>query len=602
MIQKLRQAMLEQELDMLIVVSTDEHLNEYLPAQNWRLEASTSSGSSPGFSGSAGTAVFCLEGRSQLFVDSRYHLQAEQTCGVNFEIQKLGNEGVLNPQKWIASRSEKALTVGADPFVMSPKDWRGYENAVVKSGHSFKPTTPNLVDKVWVNRPNPPKNKIYPLVLEYTGKTSASKLADVRKKMNESGMGKDSKVDILLLTMLDEIAWLTNLRGSDIEYNPVFEAYAAIFQDRALCFCHHPEADLSEHCPDWEFRSYAEYPEFLEKIAQDENVKAWLDPSTITMGTRLAFSKKQVIEKKNPIVLAKALKNPTEINSTKNAHKQAAVGVVKSFRRLQKAIDLEQPVTEKEYSDWLYEAYSQAEDFSDLSFNTIAGSGPNGAIVHYGNPDSKNAMKSGELLLVDSGIQCAGGTTDATRTVILGKADEKQKRTFTLVLQAHIRLARQIFPEGTTGASLDSITRSGLWNAGLDYGHGTGHGVGAFLNVHEGPQRISPVAFDVALQAGMVLSNEPGYYEDNWGGIRLENLYVVKKAQGLPEHPGGKGWLAFETLTLIPFEPRLIDRDLLSADELQWLDEYHQRVFTEISPLLDNPDDVQWLTWTCGLA
>ena len=420
--------------------------------------------------------------------------------------------------------------------------------------------------------------------------------------MNESGMGKDCKADVLLLTMLDEIAWLTNLRGSDIEHNPVFEAYAAIFQDRALCFCHHPEADLSAHCPDWEFRPYAEYPEFLAELAHTENVKAWLDPSTITMGTRLAFSREQVIEQKNPIVLAKALKNPTEISSTKNAHKQAGVGVVKSFRRLQQAIDSGQPVTEKEYADWLYEAYSQAEDFSDLSFNTIAGSGPNGAIVHYGNPDSTNPMKSDELLLVDSGIQCAGGTTDATRTVILGKPDEKQKRTFTLVLQAHIRLARQVFPEGTTGASLDSITRSELWNAGLDYGHGTGHGVGAFLNVHEGPQRISPVAYDVALQAGMVLSNEPGYYEQNWGGIRLENLYVVKKAEGLPQHPGGKSWLAFETLTLIPFERRLIDRDILSVDELKWLDEYHQRVFTEISPLLDNPEDLQWLSWACDLA
>ena len=198
MILKLRQAMLEQELDMLIVVSTDEHLNEYLPAQNWRLRTSTSSESSPGFSGSAGTAVFCLEGRSQLFVDSRYHLQAEQTCGENFEIQKLGNEGVLNPQKWIASRSGKALTVGTDPFVMNPKEWRGYENAVVKSGHSFKQTTPNLVDSVWVNRPSPPTNNIYPLALKYTGKTSSSKLGDVRKKMNDSRMGKDSKADLLL--------------------------------------------------------------------------------------------------------------------------------------------------------------------------------------------------------------------------------------------------------------------------------------------------------------------------------------------------------------------------------------------------------------------
>ena len=602
MLQKLRQAMLKQELDMLIVVSTDEHLNEYLPAQNWRLRASTSCGNSQGFTGSAGTAVFCVEGRSQLFVDSRYHLQAEQTCGENFEIQKLGNEGVLDPHKWIASHAGKALSVGADPFVMSPKEWRRYENTLGKSAHSLKATTPNLVDSVWHNRPNPPRNKIYPLALKYTGKSSADKLANVRKEMNETGMVKDCKADVLLLTMLDEIAWLTNLRGSDIEYNPVFEAYAAILQDKALCFCHHPEAGLSAHCPDWEFRPYAEYPEFLAELAQDDNVKAWLDPSTITMGTLLALSREQVIEKKSPIVLAKALKNPTEISSSKNAHKQAAVGVVKSFRRLQQAIDSGQPVTEKEYADWLYEAYSQAEDFSDLSFNTIAGSGPNGAIVHYGNPDSTNPMKSDELLLVDSGIQCAGGTTDATRTVILGKPDKKQKRTFTLVLQAHIRLARQVFPEGTTGASLDSITRSELWNAGLDYGHGTGHGVGAFLNVHEGPQRISPVAYDIALQAGMVLSNEPGYYEQNWGGIRLENLYVVKKAEGLPQHPGGKGWLTFETLTLIPFERRLIDRDILSVDELKWLDEYHQRVFTEISPLLDNSEDLKWLSWACDLA
>jgi len=602
MLQKLRQAMLKQELDMLIVVSTDEHLNEYLPAQNWRLRASTSCGSSQGFSGSAGTAVFCVEGRSQLFVDSRYHLQAEQTCGENFQIQKLGNEGVLDPHKWIASRAGKALAVGADPFVMSPKEWSRYENALENSNHSLKVTTPNLVDSVWHNRPNPTRNKIYPLALKYTGKSSAEKLVNVRKEMNETGMVKDCKADVLLLSMLDEIAWLTNLRGSDIEYNPVFEAYAAIFQDKALCFCHHPEAGLSAHCPDWEFRPYAEYVDLLAELTQADNVKAWLDPSTTTMGTRLAFSREQVIEKKSPIVLEKALKNPTEISSSKNAHKQAAVGVVKSFRRLQQAIDSGQPVTEKEYADWLYEAYSQAEDFSDLSFNTIAGSGPNGAIVHYGNPDSTNPMKSDELLLVDSGIQCAGGTTDATRTVILGKPDKKQKRTFTLVLQAHIRLARQVFPEGTTGASLDSITRSELWNAGLDYGHGTGHGVGAFLNVHEGPQRISPVANDITLQAGMVLSNEPGYYEQNWGGIRLENLYFVKKAEGLPQHPGGKGWLTFETLTLIPFERRLIDRDILSVDELKWLDEYHQRVFTEISPLLDNPEDLQWLSWACDLA
>ena len=601
MIEKLREEMIRHELDLLIVVSSDEHLNEYLPVQNWRLKASTVTESSSGFSGSAGTVVFCIEGRPQLFVDSRYHLQAEQTCSENFDIQKLGNEGVLEPQKWIAAQTQKILKVGADPFVMSPKVWRRYEKALGKSGHTLVPATPNLVDTVWINRPNPPKKEIYPLALKYTGKDSKKKLQEIRKKLSESGKSDESKPDVLLLTMLDEIAWLTNMRGSDIEFNPVFEAYAAIFADRAICFCHHPEANLNLHRPDWEFRPYEDYVSFLADLALQKTIKVWIDPSTITMGSRLAFSEDQVFEKESPIVLSKALKNSTEITATKYAHKQAGAGVVRSLQRLQSAFQAGLPVTEKVYANWLYEEYAKAEEFSDLSFSTIAGSGPNGAIVHYGNPDSENPMRSGDLLLVDSGIQCAGGTTDATRTVILGKPDEKQKRIYTLVLQAHIRLARQIFPEGTNGASLDSITRSGLWNAGLDYGHGTGHGVGAFLNVHEGPQRISPVAYDVALQAGMVISNEPGYYENNWGGIRLENLYLVKKADNFPQHPGGKGWLCFEELTLIPFDRTLIDKNLLSAEELNWLYDYHGRVFSEISPMLDNTEDFQWLTWACGI-
>ena len=601
MIEKLRKEMIRQELDLLIVVSSDEHLNEYLPVQNWRLKASTVTESSLGFSGSAGTVVFCIEGRPQLFVDSRYHLQAEQTCSENFDIHKLGNEGVLEPQKWIAAQTQKILKVGADPFVMSSKVWRRYEKDLGKSGHTLVPATPNLVDTVWINRPNPPKKEIYPLALQYTGKDSRKKLQEIRKELSGSRKSDESKPDVLLLTMLDEIAWLTNMRGSDIEFNPVFEAYAAIFADRAICFCHHPEANLNMHCPDWEFQPYEDYVSFLANLALQKTIKVWIDPSTITMGSRLAFSEDQVLEKESPIVLSKALKNSTEITATKYAHKQAGAGVVRSLQRLQSAFQAGLPVTEKVYANWLYEEYAKAEEFSDLSFSTIAGSGPNGAIVHYGNPDSENPMRSGDLLLVDSGIQCAGGTTDATRTVILGKPDEKQKRIYTLVLQAHIRLARQIFPEGTNGASLDSITRSGLWNAGLDYGHGTGHGVGAFLNVHEGPQRISPVAYDVALQAGMVISNEPGYYENNWGGIRLENLYLVKKADKFPQHPGGKGWLCFEELTLIPFDRTLIDKNLLSAEELNWLYDYHGRVFSEISPMLDNTEDFQWLTWACGI-
>ena len=601
MLKKLLNEMIRQGLDMLIVVSTDEHLNEYVPPKNRRLEASTEIEGKPGFSGSAGTAIFCAVGRPQLFVDSRYHLQAEQTCGTHFDVQKLGNEGVEDPYTWIAGQSGKFLKIGTDPFVMSPKTWRRYKNAIKKAGHTLVPVTPNIVDSLWYKRPRPTQNEIYSLPLKLTGKDSTSKLKEIRHELKIIGSEKDSNPDVLLLSMLDEIAWLTNLRGSDIEYNPVFESYAAIFSDRAICFCHHPDANLSQYCPDWEFRPYSDFQGFSTKLAAKEKLKVWLDPSSITMGTLMAFSEYQVLEKESPVILKKAVKNSSEINAAKTAHKLAGAGVVRSFSKLQNYFETGHPVTEKEYSDWLFEEYEKLEGFSDLSFNSIVGSGSNGAIVHYGTPDSENPIKDGELLLVDSGIQCSGGTTDATRTVILGNPDRKQIKIFTLVLQAHIHLANQVFPEGTNGTSLDAIARSCLWNAGMDFGHGTGHGVGAFLNVHEGPQRISPFSSDVALQAGMILSNEPGYYESGWGGIRLENLYVVKKAEGYKEHPAGKQWLCFETLTMIPFDRRLIDRKVLSSDEVKWLDEYHRKVLLEISPLLENPKDVHWLKWACGV-
>ncbi len=600
MIEKLQHAMIEKGIDMLVVVSRDEHLNEYLPKQNCRLKASTSCKNSSGFSGSAGTAIICLEGRSHLFVDSRYHLQAEQTCGEKFDIHKLGNKGVIEPYNWIASHSIKPLVIGADPFVMSPKEWNLYEKTIQKKGHSILPISPNLVDTVWKNRPNPPKKEIYHLPIEFTGKDSKQKLHKIQKKLYEARKFDRSKKFLLIITKLDEIAWLTNLRGSDIDYNPVFESYAIIFHDRAICFCHKSEENLKVFCPDWDFRPYEEYKIFLEEISKDKNIKVWLDPSNVTMGTFLYFNAEQIVEKICPIEISKAIKNKIEIEAIKNTHKLSGLAVVKSFRRLTKAFESGQMLTEKEYVDILFEEYSKLENFSDLSFKTIAGSGPNGAIVHYSDPDKTKKICRGEMLLVDSGIQCAGATTDATRTFILGEPNSKQKRIYTLVLQAHIRLARQIFPEGTTGASLDSITRSGLWNSGLDYGHGTGHGVGAFLNVHEGPQRISSFAHDVAFQKGMVVSNEPGYYEKNWGGIRLENLYVVKNKEGLQDHPDGKGWLSFETLTLIPFEKRLIDRNLLSLEELGWLDSYHFKVMEEISPMLKNQEDVKWLNWVCS--
>ena len=299
------------------------------------------------------------------------------------------------------------------------------------------------------------------------------------------------------------------------------------------------------------------------------------------------------------MVLAKATKNAAEIESSRRAHYHAAAAKIRSFARLDRLIASGQAVSELAYSDMLHEEYSSEAGFSDLSFTTIAAAGPNGAIVHYSDASPDVELRDGDLFLVDSGAQVLGGTTDDTRTVTIGTPTERQKQLYTLVLRCHIRLAQQKFPEGTTGAVLDGVTRSLLWNAGLDYGHGTGHGVGAFLNVHEGPQRISPGGRDEPLRPGMIVSNEPGYYEEGWGGIRIENLYVVMPDDDMPPHPSGKGWLRLESLTLIPFDNRLIDWDRLSADEQQWLSDYHERVQETIAPMLDG-EALAWLYDACA--
>jgi Xaa-Pro aminopeptidase len=299
-------------------------------------------------------------------------------------------------------------------------------------------------------------------------------------------------------------------------------------------------------------------------------------------------------------VLAKATKNEIEIASSRNAHYHAAAAKIRSLARLDRMIQAGQQVSERAYAEMLYEEYASEAGFYDLSFTTIAAAGPNGAIVHYSDASPEVPLRHGELFLVDSGAQVLGGTTDDTRTVSIGTPTARQIQLYTLVLRCHIRLAQQKFPEGTGGTALDALTRSLLWNEGLDYGHGTGHGVGAFLNVHEGPQRLATRGSDEPLQAGMIVSNEPGYYEEGWGGIRIENLYVVAPDDDLPTHPSGKRWLCFEPLTLIPFDKRLIALEHLTPDERAWLLAYHQRVWDTLSPLLDDADR-DWLRDACSL-
>ena len=584
---QLQELIQESELDGYLVPTTDEHLNEYVPLHHRRLEALS------GFNGSAGIAIVLREGRSQLFVDSRYHIQADAQSGDHFEIRKLGLTGVPDIMEWLAGQSIGSR-FGADPFTVSPRSWRSWSQALLSCQSELVPVLGNLVDQTGsIVTPERVEPNLLPL--SWTGRSTSEKLTELRDQLDKH------RATHFLLTQLDEIAWLTNLRGKDVPCNPVFESYALISKTEAICFCHFPASVELQSLADWTFHPYEDYAPTLKQLAGDDSACVCLDPQGVTMGTLLLLQDQsaQVLEAESPVIMPRALKNEVELQRIRYAHRQAAVGKIQSLARLKQAERNSEKVSERQYARWLRCYYERRPDFADLSFETIAGAGANAAIVHYSNPSTEKILTDGEFLLVDSGIQCGGGTTDATRTMIWGEPDAEQQRCYTRVLQAHIRLACQVFPEGTNGAVLDGVTRSLLWNEGLDFGHGTGHGVGAFLGVHEGPQRISAFAGDVGFQSGMIISNEPGYYRTGWGGIRLENLYVVQPALQHPKHPDSKEWLCFDALTLIPFERKLVCEELLTEDEWNWLQNYHRQVWEEISPLLNEKGEKEHLCQAC---
>ena len=585
------QRMKEAQVDLYLVPSSDAHLNEYVPEYSRRRAAVT------GFTGSAGDAIISPHG-NHIFVDSRYHLQADEEVDLNsFRVHRLGLSGEFTLSQWLTEMEKErgGIQVGFDPEVISMQAHKFYSSALHSEGSAMVPIAGNLVDDVWDEQPNPPSNGIYALHESVTGIGVAEKLSNVRKEMADAG------VDKLVITKLDEIAWVTNLRGDDIQFNPVFESYMVIEMERSTCFTRVklPAGLIDELSPLVDFQPYESYSEFMRLVGSDSSGVVWLDPSGTTMATRILISNDQKVhERPNPVVMLKAIKNNSEVLASREAHRHAAAAKIRSFKGLEEKIACGQVVSELDYSQSLHEEYAKEDGFYDLSFTTIAASGPNGAIVHYSDADPEVLLEEGELFLVDSGVQMLGGTTDDTRTVIVGNPTDRQKQVYTKVLRGHINLAMQKFPEGTGGIALDALARTHLWNVGLDYGHGTGHGVGAFLNVHEGPQRIAPRGGDEPMKAGMIVSNEPGYYESGWGGVRLENLYVVMTDDDLPDHPDGKRWFRMDPLTLIPFDTSLIDWSDMAEAEKDWLGEYHQEVWDKISPLLGD-EESQWLWGKC---
>lgn len=587
-LQQLRQLLREQDLDGFWVPSADEHLNEYLPEHRKRRQWIT------GFTGSVGDALITRD-RAWLWVDPRYHEQAEREVDPNlFTVIKGGLPNQPSLME-IVEELGSGFRLGVDPFTVAVATYRQLQAHAQAGGVLLIPVMENLVDKLAQgSAPVAPfDHPIDSVPTHLSGATPAEKLAQVRQEMRRKRVG------LLPLTKLDQVAWLFNLRGSDIPYNPVFWAYALVSLDRAALF-----TDLERLSPPsrqflaeagvelWPYETYSQQlPQWAKSYAP-----VGLDPKQTTQGTQELLQDASCRELEHPVEALKAVKNPTELEQMRLANRKASRAKIRTLAWIDRQIQQGIPVTEADVAAIMEAHYREEGEWVGLSFNTIAGAGANSSIIHYSTPDPQKLLQPGELFLLDSGSHYLGGTTDDTRTVWIGPqpADPLCKWRYTEVLKAHIQCARQIFPPDTYGVSLDGIARSTLWQAGLDYGHGTGHGVGAFLNVHEGPNGIHRRA-STPLKVGMINSIEPGYYQPGWGGIRLENLYEVI---AIPEP---EGWMGFRSLTWIPFDGRLIDWELLNEAQRAWLDEYHRQVYAMHHATLPE-QDAAWLKCACGLS
>lgn len=591
-IHALEQAIKHAVLDLYLVPMVDEFQSEYIPASAARLPYIT------GFDGSAGLGVFWAapdeKRRHTLFVDGRYTIQAAQQ--VDAAVIEVINSGDVSFLDWLSAQSEK-LRVGVDPWLVTEAQREGWAKATAAQGVIWVAHPHNLVDSIWKNRPAQPSGmvKLHDEALagaSYTQKREAI-LATLRAH----------HADTVLLSQPDGINWLLNIRGSDVPFNPLLLSQMLLRADGSATLFMHPHAlenDVAEYLRHHQVTIVSLADAVAGKLSKTilgEHVM--MDPSTTAMGW-FALAEKlgvTVLRGEDPTTLPKALKNPVELAGIRSAHVLDGLALTRFLHWF------DSQTSEGRYPDELTVASTleqfRAEDarYCGPSFATIAGSGPNGAIVHY-RADAKSNRKSrvGELFLLDSGGQYPSGTTDVTRTLFVaspagGTPAPEMSAHYTRVLKGHIALARARFPVGTNGSQLDVLARQYLWEAGLDYDHGTGHGVGAYLCVHEGPQRISKRGGGVALQPGMILSNEPGYYAVDRYGIRIENLVVVVAVTDASHE---RPMLGFETLTLAPIDTRLVTTAMLTIDERNWLNAYHRRVYDTHQAALDS-DARRWL-------
>ena len=580
----LRAGLKAEQLDGFIVPHEDEYNNEYLPDCNERLMWVT------GFTGSAGAAVVLAE-RAAIFVDGRYTLQVrDQVDGDLFAFHRLEDNGLA---VWLKANC-KGLRIGYDPKLHAPDALAKLENAVRAGGGTLVAVAPNPVDMVWTDRPAPPNARLSVQPLELTGLSAEDKRRQIADTLKAKG------AVAAVITAPASIAWLLNIRGGDVRCSPLPLSSLILKSDASAILYINPDKvtpEVRAHLGNAvRIEPEACFSDGLKALG-GQSVMADPALSSAFVFETLLDANAHILRAQDPCALPKACKTKAEINGTVAAHIRDGAALTRFLHWLDtKAQD--GSVDEIAAARRLEGFRMDTGKLKDLSFESISGAGPNGAIVHYRVSTATNRkLRPGELYLIDSGGQYLDGTTDVTRTVPIGKPDLEMKTAFTLVLKGHIALAQIRFPEGTSGHQLDVLARAALWAHGLDYDHGTGHGVGAYLGVHEGPQRIAKWPNTVALRPGMIVSNEPGFYKTGAFGIRIENLQYVTEPGEI--EGGERKMMGFETLTLAPIHRGLIVRDMLTDSERSWINAYHKRVLKTIAPLVDDTV-TKWLIKACA--
>lgn len=582
-LEKLREVMRREHLSAFIFPSTDAHQSEYV-ADHWQGRAWIS-----GFNGSAGTAVVTMRSAA-LWTDSRYFIAAEeQLRDTEFQLMKLKVEGTPTISDWIASElsqnEDECREVGLDGMVNSYNDTMALISDLRKAGGITVRTNFDPLEQIWMNRPAIPENPVEIQSLNFAGETVDDKIQRIRKALREH------HADGILVSALDDIAWTLNLRGTDVHCNPVFVSYLLISSDQVSLFVNpkkissEVKAYLDEH--GISLFDYNQVEEGLESYA-DYNIL--LDGDETSFCLWKSVKCQEIIAAKSPIPVMKAVKNATEIEGYHRAMLRDGVAMVKFLKWLKPAVEAGGQ-TEMSIDKKLTSLRAEQNLFRDISFDTIAGYQAHGAIVHYeATPETDAPLLPEGLVLIDSGAQYQDGTTDITRTIALGPVTEEMKHVYTLVLKGHIQLELAKFPDGASGTQIDALSRECMWREGYNFLHGTGHGVGSYLNVHEGPHQIRMEWKPTPLRAGMTVTDEPGLYLKGKFGVRIENTLLIKD---FVETTFGK-FLQMESLTLCPIDTAPIDVDMLLLEEVEWLNAYHREVFEKLSPYLED-EEVGWL-------